>query len=87
MSRLRAFVTPIKELWQTPDLTVSVESFETFCNLLGLGKVREFLISRRVHEVQDWGTFALDAEGQALQADLNERVKVSKLAMRTITCR
>lgn len=76
MQKLEGFITPIKQLWQNPQLDEAVSSFDNFCNLLGLGKVREYLVSREVHKVGDWGTFKLDAEGQAMQAELNERVKV-----------
>jgi exportin-5 len=75
MQKLETFITPIKQLWQNPQLDASVENFETFCDLLGLTKVRNYLVSKRVHEVVDWSTMKLDAEGQALQAELNERVK------------
>lgn len=44
---------------------------------MGLGKVRDYLVSRRVHEIQEWGLYQLDAEGQAIQKELDERVKVS----------
>lgn len=73
--RLKGFIQPIQALWQTPDLPLSLASFDSFCELLGFEKVRGYLISHRVHEVQDWSSFQLDPEGQAIQAELNERVK------------
>jgi hypothetical protein len=54
----------------------AIESFGGFCDLLGLSKVRDYLVSRRVHEIQEWGLYQLDAEGQAIQKELDERVKV-----------
>lgn len=77
MQRLEAFIAPVKQLWQNPELDEALSSFSGFCDLLGIGKVRNYLISRRVHEVSDWSTMPLDDEGQSIQAELNERVKVT----------
>lgn len=76
MQRLEAFIAPIKQLWQNPELDESLSSFNRFCDLLGIGKVRNYLVSHRVHEVSDWSTMPLDDEGQAIQTELNERAKV-----------
>ena len=76
MQRLEAFIAPVKQLWQNPELDEALSSFNGFCELLGIGKVRNYLVSHRVHEVSDWSTMQLDDEGQAMQAELNERVKV-----------
>jgi exportin-5 len=34
------------------------------------------LVTRHVHEIDDWGLYQLDAQGQAMQKDLEERLKV-----------
>lgn len=73
--RLEGFIQPVQASWQNPDLPRTLTSFDSFCELLGFGQVRAYLISRKVHEVQDWASYQLDAEGQALQVELNERVK------------
>ena len=44
--------------------------------MLGLDKAQAYLSNRRTHEIQDWGSHELDAEGLALQAELEERLKV-----------
>jgi exportin-5 len=54
----------------------AISSFGGFCSLLGLDRVRDFLVSRRVHEIQDWGQYQLDAEAQSIQKDLEDRLKV-----------
>jgi hypothetical protein len=59
----------------------AISSFGGFCELLGLSQVRDYLVSRRVHEIDDWGLFQLDAQGQAMQKDLEERLKVGALVM------
>lgn len=45
--------------------------------MMGLNKVRQYLVSRRINEIQDWSQYKLDPEGQAIQAELEERLKVS----------
>ena len=69
-------MTPISLSWQDAELTRSVSSFQGFCDLLGLGKVQEYLVSRQVHKVEDWSQYQLDAEGRAIQTELNERFQV-----------
>jgi len=77
LQKLRGFITPVQQLWQQPDLDTALSSFGGFYELLGLTKIRDYLVTRRVHEVEDWGSMHLDEEGQAMQKELDERVKVS----------
>lgn len=51
-------------------------SYNGFCELMGLDKVQKYLTQRRVHEIADWGSTELDAEGLALQAELEQRQTV-----------
>jgi hypothetical protein len=44
--------------------------------MLGLDKAQSYLARQRAHEVKDWGSMALDEEGCALQAELEERQAV-----------
>jgi exportin-5 len=78
LQKLRDFINPVQQLWQNPQMGEAISSFGGFCELLGLGKVSDYLVSRRVHEIKDWGLYQLDAEGQAIQKDLDDRVKVDK---------
>ncbi len=66
----------MQHLWQDPQLEQALSSFGGFCDLLGLSKIRDFLVTRRVHEIEDWQYYQLDAEGQALQKQLEESLKV-----------
>lgn len=79
LQKLRAFINPVEQLWQNPELSEAISSFDGFCELLGLNKVKDYLVSRRANEIQDWGVHQLDAEGQAIQNELDERVRVSNL--------
>ncbi|KAA8913607.1 armadillo-type protein [Sphaerosporella brunnea] len=73
--RLEHYVVPVKQSWVDPGLTEALASFEGFCRLLGLDRVQDYLVSRRVHEMEDFSQFTLDAEGQALQSELAEKFK------------
>lgn len=77
VTKLKAFVDPVQMAWQNPEMDASVSSFSAFCDLLGLTQVKNYLVSRNAHEIQDWGLYELDAEGQAVQTQLEERLKVS----------
>ncbi len=53
-----------------------MSSYPGFCELMALDKVQAYLMRRRIHEISDWGSVELDAEGLALQAELEERQNV-----------
>lgn len=57
-------------------MDASIADLGGFCELMGLNKVRQYLVSRRLNEIRDWSQYKLDPEGQAIQAELEERLKV-----------
>ncbi|PBP25975.1 ARM repeat-containing protein [Diplocarpon rosae] len=77
--KLIAFVNPVKQSWQDPELDQALTSFGGFSDLLGLGKVKDYLVARRVHEIEDWGLYQLDPKGQSIQKELEERLKALPL--------
>ncbi|KAF7555043.1 hypothetical protein G7046_g6656 [Stylonectria norvegica] len=79
VQKLREFIEPVKAQWQNDKIKSSLKSYSTFCELLGLDKAQRYLASRRAHEIPDWGSQELDAEGLALQSELEERLKVLPL--------
>lgn len=79
LQKLQGFVQPIQRLWQTPDLESALSSFGNFCEMMYLSNTRDYLVSRHVHDIPEWGLYQLDAEGQAVQKQLEERLKVSNL--------
>lgn len=79
LEKLLGFVNPVKQLWQNPEMDQALASFGGFSDLLGLSKVRDYLVSRRVHEIEEWGLYQLDEEGQSLQKELDERLKALPL--------
>ncbi|SPO01337.1 related to MSN5 protein (multicopy supressor) [Cephalotrichum gorgonifer] len=77
--RLQQFVDPIRAQWESNELKESIASYSSFCQFLGLDKAQQYLASRGVHQIKDWGDCTLDAEGLALQADLEDRLKLLPL--------
>ena len=86
LQRLRGFITPVQQSWDNLQLTHAASSFEGFCDLLGLSQVSPYLVSRKVHEIQEWGLYQLDSEGQAIQKELEEHVKVICIAFLALIC-
>lgn len=76
LSKLTAFIEPVKNQWKNENLKQALGSYNGFCELLALDKVQKYLTQRRVHEIADWGSTELDAEGLALQAELEHRQTV-----------
>ncbi|EPE34431.1 ARM repeat-containing protein [Glarea lozoyensis ATCC 20868] len=79
LQKLQGFIDPVQQLWLNPALETSISTFPGFCDLLGLNKVQQYLTSHRVHEIQNWAQYTLDPEGQAIQAELEERLKALPL--------
>lgn len=76
IQKLREFIDPVKAQWQDNNIKSALKSYGSFCELLGLDKAQRYLASRGAHAIQDWGAQELDAEGLALQNELEERLKV-----------
>jgi exportin-5 len=76
LERLTQFINPVKDRWRDQSLRQALESFDGFCQLMGLDKAQKYLQQRQIHQIGDWGSTALDAEGLALQAELEQRQTV-----------
>lgn len=77
IQRLQAFVEPVKAQWRDENLKRALSTYEGFCEMTGLDKAQRYLANHRVDQISDWGSVELDAEGAALQAELEERQQVS----------
>jgi len=71
--RLEPFINPVKALWNNEGLHQALSSYSGFCELMALDKAQQYLVRKEVHKIADWGSAPLDAEGLALQAELEER--------------
>ncbi|KAF2459593.1 armadillo-type protein [Lineolata rhizophorae] len=72
-ARLREMIRPVREAWQDPEFGKSLQSFQGFCELLGLGQLPEFLMLRGFHQIEDWSSKQLDPEGRVLQEEIMSR--------------
>ncbi|PNY25431.1 Protein MSN5 [Tolypocladium capitatum] len=79
VQKLSEFVEPVKAQWQAETVRGSLSSYSNFCEFLGLDMAQRYLVSRKAHEIRDWGASELDAEGLALQGVLEERLKALPL--------
>ncbi|POR36483.1 Uncharacterized protein TPAR_03323 [Tolypocladium paradoxum] len=79
VQKLSEFVEPVKAQWQAENVRASLGSYSNFCEFLGLDKAQRYLVSHKAHEIRDWGASELDAEGLALQSELEERLKALPL--------
>ena len=57
-------------------MTTSLSSFGGFCDLLGLSDLQNYLITRKVHLIDDWGAYPLDDEGKQLKARIDAALDV-----------
>ncbi|KAI4213439.1 MAG: hypothetical protein LQ351_003939 [Letrouitia transgressa] len=64
---LDAFLQPLITRWANNEMTQSLSSFDSFCSLIGLGGIQQYMSQRNAHLIQDWSSHALDDEGKALQ--------------------
>ncbi|KAK8156679.1 armadillo-type protein [Phyllosticta citrichinensis] len=69
-ARLQQMMGEVKAGWQNPHLAESLSSFQSFCDMLGLDNIAEFMAAKGFHQVPDWASQQLDAEGQAKQAEI-----------------
>ncbi|KAF3763765.1 hypothetical protein M406DRAFT_65109 [Cryphonectria parasitica EP155] len=79
LQRLQMFVEPVKSQWRDDGLKRALESYQGFCEMIGLDKAQRYLASRGVDKIADWGAVELDAEGSTLQAELEERQQMLPL--------
>ncbi|KAF2007985.1 ARM repeat-containing protein [Amniculicola lignicola CBS 123094] len=72
-SRLKQILDQVKDAWCDERVTNSISSFQSFCGLLGMDQLPEFLSSNNFRGVEDWSTQPLSSEGQTMQATILER--------------
>jgi exportin-5 len=84
VQKLKGFIDPIATQWQDERLKQALSSHAGFCELMALDQAQDYLARKRMHEVKDWGSVELDAEGQALQAKIEEIQGVRWLRMQAL---
>ncbi|KAH7393781.1 armadillo-type protein [Phaeosphaeria sp. MPI-PUGE-AT-0046c] len=71
--RLRQMLSQVKDAWQNPDFAGAVTNFQSFCGVLGMGQLPDFLSANNFRGVGDWSNQPLGNDGQALQASILDR--------------
>lgn len=71
--RMRQMLNQVKDAWRNDEFTQAISSFQSFCGVLGMGQLPEFLATNNFRGVEDWSEQALPSDGQVLQATILER--------------
>jgi exportin-5 len=71
--RMRLMLNQVKDAWSNDEFSKSISTFQSFCGVLGLGQLPEFLSANSFRGVSDWSEQPLSSDGQALQAAVLER--------------
>ena len=83
--RLEQFLQPLVSQWQNSELSHSLSTFDSFCQVLGLGGIQQYASSRAIHQIQDWPSQPLDDDGKALQDHMQNALEYLPLrATKTI---
>lgn len=71
--RMRLMLNQVKDAWQNEEFAGAVTNFQSFCGILGMGQLPDFLSANNFRSVSDWSNQPLGGDGQALQASILER--------------
>ena len=71
MERLESYVSNAVSRWKDPALGQSLQSFDGFCDLLGLPHFSQYFLQRKAAQMSDWSEISLDEEGLALKAKVD----------------
>ncbi|KAF2792108.1 ARM repeat-containing protein [Melanomma pulvis-pyrius CBS 109.77] len=72
-ARMKQMLDQVQSAWQDDEFTSSISSFQSFCGVLGMDRLPEFLSVNNFRGVQDWSEQPLGSDGQALQALILDR--------------
>ncbi|KAF2470325.1 ARM repeat-containing protein [Lindgomyces ingoldianus] len=70
--RMKGILGQVKDAWRNDAFTKSLSTFQSFCGVMGMDRLPEFLSTHNFQNVQDWSEQPLDEEGQAMQAAILE---------------
>jgi len=73
---MKQMLDQVQSAWRNEQFTSSLSDFQSFCGLLGMDSLPEFLSTNNFRGIQDWSEQPLSSDGQALQAAILERSQV-----------
>ncbi|KAF1835361.1 ARM repeat-containing protein [Decorospora gaudefroyi] len=71
--RMRQMLNRVTDAWRNDEFTDAISSFPSFCNVLSMGQLPEFLSANNFRGIHDWSEQPLPSDGQALQASILDR--------------
>ena len=71
--RMGHMLNQVKDAWRNSEFSKAISSFQSFCGVLGMAPLPEFLAANNFSSVQDWSNQMLPSDGQALQATILDR--------------
>lgn len=75
-ARMKQMLDTVQSAWQNDNFTSSISSFQSFCGVLGMDRLPQFLDANNFRGTQDWSEQPLGADGQDLQATILDRSQV-----------
>jgi exportin-5 len=72
-ARMRLMLNQVKDAWQSEEFAGAVTNFQSFCGILGMGQLPDFLSANDFRGVGDWSNQPLGSDGQALQSSILDR--------------
>jgi exportin-5 len=63
----------VKDAWQNEEFAGAISNFQSFCGILGMGQLPDFLSANNFRGTSDWSNQPLGSDGQALQASILDR--------------
>ena len=73
--KLARFLDSLVSQWHDDALSNSLSSFNSFCQLIGLGGIQQYARIRAIHRIQEWSEQPLDDEGKALQSQMHNALE------------
>jgi exportin-5 len=70
---MKQLLNQVKDAWRSDEFTSSISNFQSFCGVLGMDQLPDFLSRQNFRGIQDWSEQPLPEEGVAIQAGILER--------------
>jgi exportin-5 len=71
--RMRQMLNEVKEAWRNEEFAGAVSNFQSFCGVLGMEHLPDFLATNNFRGIDDWSVQPLGGDGQAMQASILKR--------------
>lgn len=81
--RVKPMLEPIISAWNSQELTNSLQSFQSFCSLMGMDNLMGYVKSTGFHTTEDWSSAVLDSAGSQLRDGINASLSALPVRMTT----